>query len=116
MTPARFERCTAMATIRKALSSRQGLKSLIQTKEAPVQGTAYFNEDLLPTPPSLLPATSDGIGRSELINLAISGQRTWTALHFLSFYLTMTFSPSSYNLGATLVSLGLVCDSVYNLL
>lgn len=47
---------------------------------------------------------------------AIAGQRTWTALHFLSFYLTMTFSPSSYNLGATLVSLGLVSNSGLNLI
>lgn len=50
------------------------------------------------------------------MNFALAGQRTWTALHFLSFYLTMTFSPSSYNLGATLVALGLVSDSVLNLL
>lgn len=49
-------------SIRKGLSSREALKTLIQTKEAPVQGTAYFNEDLLPTPPSLWPAPSEGIG------------------------------------------------------
>lgn len=49
------------------------------------------------------------------MKIAIADQRTWTALHFLSFYLTMTFSPSSYNLGATLVSLGLVSHSVLNL-
>lgn len=44
-----------MATIRrlgKGLSSPQDFKTLIQTREAPAQGTAYFNEDLLPTPPS----------------------------------------------------------------
>ena len=33
--------------------------------------------------------------------------RTWNALHFFSYYLTQTFSPSSYNLGATLLTIGL---------
>ena len=33
--------------------------------------------------------------------------RTWNAVHFFSYYLTQTFSPSSYNLGATLLTLGL---------
>ncbi|KAL3479674.1 permease for cytosine/purines, uracil, thiamine, allantoin-domain-containing protein [Aspergillus californicus] len=61
-------------------------KKYIQTRDAPEEGAAYFNEDLLPTPPE---------------------HRTWTMLHFFTYYLTTTFSPSSYNLGATLISLGL---------
>ncbi|CAK7210397.1 hypothetical protein SBRCBS47491_000770 [Sporothrix bragantina] len=68
--------------LRKAFSSKEEFKKFIQTKE---QGT-YFNEDLLPSPPS---------------------HRSWTALHFFAYYLTQTFSPSSYNLGASLISLGL---------
>ncbi|KAI1769353.1 putative allantoin permease [Hypoxylon sp. FL1150] len=68
--------------VRKAFSSKDKLKKFVQTKE---QGDT-FNEDLLPSPPS---------------------HRTWTALHFFAYYLTQTFSPSSYNLGATLVSIGL---------
>ncbi|EPE10503.1 allantoin transport [Ophiostoma piceae UAMH 11346] len=68
--------------VRKALSSKEEFKKFIQTKE---QGT-YFNEDLLPSPPS---------------------HRSWTALHFFAYYLTQTFSPSSYNLGASLISIGL---------
>ncbi|KAF4871735.1 Allantoin permease [Colletotrichum siamense] len=72
--------------LRRAFSSRKEFKQFIQTKEHPDDGPAYFNEDLLPTPPS---------------------QRTWTALHFFAYYLTQTFSPSSYNLGATLISIGL---------
>ncbi|CAK7227795.1 hypothetical protein SCUCBS95973_006662 [Sporothrix curviconia] len=70
--------------LRKAFSSKDEFKKLVQTKE---QGT-YFNEDLLPSPPA---------------------HRSWTALHFFAYYLTQTFSPSSYNLGASLVSLGLQC-------
>ncbi|KAL2829403.1 permease for cytosine/purines, uracil, thiamine, allantoin-domain-containing protein [Aspergillus cavernicola] len=61
-------------------------KKYMQTRDAPEEGAAYFNEDLLPTPPE---------------------HRTWNVLHFFTYYLTTTFSPSSYNLGATLISLGL---------
>lgn len=43
----------AMHRLRRGLSSAQEFKVLIQTKEAPAEGKAYFNEDLLPTPPSL---------------------------------------------------------------
>lgn len=78
-----------MAFIRRtkqATRSKEDLKNFLQTKEAPAKGHAYFNEDLLPTPPA---------------------QRRWTALHFFAYYLTQTFSPSSYNLGATLISIGL---------
>lgn len=39
--------------VQRGLSSPQQFKVLIQTKEAPTEGSAYFNEDLLPTPPSL---------------------------------------------------------------
>ncbi|KAL4919035.1 permease for cytosine/purines, uracil, thiamine, allantoin-domain-containing protein [Aspergillus aurantiobrunneus] len=62
------------------------VKKYVQTRDAPEHGAAYFNEDLLPTPPE---------------------QRAWNAVHFFTYYLTTTFSPSSYNLGATLISLGL---------
>ncbi|KAK2015879.1 putative allantoin permease [Colletotrichum eremochloae] len=72
--------------LRRAVSSKQEFKRFVQTKEPPQEGTAYFNEDLLPTPPE---------------------HRKWTALHFFTYYLTQTFSPGSYNLGATLISIGL---------
>ncbi|KAL4930361.1 nucleobase cation symporter-1 family protein [Aspergillus undulatus] len=62
-------------------------RKYILTRDAPKEGAAYFNEDLLPTPPE---------------------HRTWNVLHFFTYYLTTTFSPSSYNLGATLISLGLL--------
>ncbi|KAL4805341.1 permease for cytosine/purines, uracil, thiamine, allantoin-domain-containing protein [Aspergillus unguis] len=72
---------------RSTLQSRLAkAKRAIQTRNAPEKGAAYFNEDLLPTPPE---------------------HRTWTVVHFFTYYLTTTFSPSSYNLGATLISLGL---------
>ncbi|OKL60918.1 hypothetical protein UA08_03181 [Talaromyces atroroseus] len=72
-----------------ALSSWTSFKKAIQTDESPDEdeaSSAYYNADLLPTPPS---------------------QRTWTAMHFFAYYLTTTFSPSSYNLGSSLVSTGL---------
>lgn len=34
--------------------------------------------------------------------------RRWNAIHFFSYYFSITFSPSSYNLGATLITIGLV--------
>ncbi|KAF1915099.1 permease for cytosine/purines, uracil, thiamine, allantoin-domain-containing protein [Ampelomyces quisqualis] len=46
-----------------------------------------YNKDLLPSPPS---------------------DRRWRWQHYFAYYLTMTFSPSSYNLGASLVSIGLL--------
>ncbi|KAK1445694.1 hypothetical protein CMEL01_09937 [Colletotrichum melonis] len=75
-----------LTRLTRACSSRHEFKQFIQTKEHPEEGTAYFNEDLLPTP---------------------SEHRSWTALHFFTYYLTQTFSPGSYNLGATLISIGL---------
>jgi hypothetical protein len=36
---------------RQAFSSKEEFKAFVKTKEAPAEGTAYFNEDLLPTPP-----------------------------------------------------------------
>jgi nucleobase:cation symporter-1, NCS1 family len=77
---------TRVQRVKEAFSSPQAFKKAIQTPDAPAEGTAYFNEDLLPTPPD---------------------RRNWTTLNFFAFYLTMTFSASSYNLGATLTSLGL---------
>jgi len=41
-------------------------------------------------------------------NTSPAADRRWRWQHFFAFYLTMTFSPSSYNLGASLVSLGLL--------
>jgi nucleobase:cation symporter-1, NCS1 family len=72
--------------VKTALASPRAFKDAIKVRDAPVEGSAYFNEDLLPTPPE---------------------GRTWNALHFFSYYLTQTFSSGSYNLGATLISIGL---------
>ncbi|KAI1337790.1 putative allantoin permease [Xylariaceae sp. FL0016] len=72
--------------IKTAFSSSQEFKRFVRTKEAPPEGKAYFNEDLLPTPPE---------------------KRTWNTLHYFSYYLTQTFSSGSYNLGATLITIGL---------
>lgn len=77
---------TTTRKVRTAFSSRQAFKKAIRAPDAPDEGSAYFNEDLLPTPPN---------------------QRIWTTLHFFTFYLTQTFSASSYNLGSTLTSIGL---------
>lgn len=41
-------------------------------------------------------------------NILSAADRRWRWQHFFAFYLTMTFSPSSYNLGASLVSIGLL--------
>lgn len=41
-------------------------------------------------------------------NIPSAADRRWRWQHFFAFYLTMTFSPSSYNLGASLVSIGLL--------
>ncbi|KAL5439625.1 hypothetical protein PMIN06_009918 [Paraphaeosphaeria minitans] len=49
-------------------------------------GAMRYNEDLLPSPPE---------------------DRRWRWQHYFAYYLTLTFSPSSYNLGATLISIGL---------
>lgn len=52
---------------------------------------------------------SEATRRSQLFiaNILLE-HRIWTTLHFFAFYLTTTFSPGSYNLGATLVSIGLL--------
>lgn len=36
--------------LRRATSSKEEFLRFVQTKEHPEEGTAYFNEDLLPTP------------------------------------------------------------------
>lgn len=72
---------------RTALSSKEAFRHALLAKGAAAEGEARYNKDLLPTPPE---------------------DRTWQWYHFFSYYLTMTFSPSSYNLGASLVSLGLM--------
>ncbi|KAK8108786.1 permease for cytosine/purines- uracil- thiamine- allantoin-domain-containing protein [Apiospora sp. TS-2023a] len=77
---------TAFRKVKTAFSSKEEFKKALLAPDAPPEGAAYFNEDLLPTPPE---------------------RRTWNALHFFSYYLTQTFSSGSYNLGATLVSIGL---------
>ncbi|KAK8117629.1 permease for cytosine/purines- uracil- thiamine- allantoin-domain-containing protein [Apiospora kogelbergensis] len=77
---------SAARRVKTTFSSREEFKKALLAPDAPAEGAAYFNEDLLPTPPE---------------------RRTWTALHFFSYYLTQTFSSGSYNLGATLVSIGL---------
>ena len=41
-------------------------------------------------------------------DILFTADRRWRWQHFFAFYLTMTFSPSSYNLGASLVSIGLL--------
>lgn len=51
------------------------------------QGHSWYNADLLPT-------------KSE--------DRTWTVYNYLFFYFTTSLTPSSYTLGATLVSMGLL--------
>lgn len=51
------------------------------------KGHVWFNKDLLPTPVE---------------------SRTWNVYHFLFFYFTTSLTPSSYNLGSTLVSMGLL--------
>jgi NCS1 family nucleobase:cation symporter-1 len=71
--------------VKLALSSKEALHDALLAKGASSDGGRY-NKDLLPTPPE---------------------DRTWQWYHFFAYYLTMTFSPSSYNLGASLISVGL---------
>lgn len=77
---------TPTSRVKTAFSSPRAFKEAVKVADAPAEGSAYFNEDLLPTPPE---------------------KRTWNTLHFFSYYLTQTFSSGSYNLGATLISIGL---------
>ncbi|KAK9790449.1 putative Allantoin permease [Seiridium cardinale] len=72
--------------VKTAFASPKAFKEAIKVADAPAEGSAYFNKDLLPTPPE---------------------KRSWNALHFFSYYLTQTFSSGSFNLGATLISIGL---------
>ncbi|KAH6842166.1 permease for cytosine/purines, uracil, thiamine, allantoin-domain-containing protein [Alternaria rosae] len=67
------------------LRSPKTLKEIAQTTSD--QGEVRYNKDLLPSPPE---------------------DRRWRWQHYFAYYLTMTFSPSSYNLGASLVSIGLL--------
>lgn len=63
------------------------LNNLIRVKNVPRGQHAWFNKDLLPTPIE---------------------ERTWGMWHFFFFYFTTSLTPSSYTLGASLVSLGLL--------
>ena len=59
----------------------------LKLESAQAKGHSWYNKDLLPTP------------REE---------RTWSRNNFLFFYFTTSLTPSSYTLGATLVSMGLL--------
>ena len=72
---------------KEALSSKEAFKDALRAKGAATEGEARYNKDLLPTPPE---------------------ERQWGWYHFFAYYLTMTFSPSSYNLGASLINMGLM--------
>ncbi|KAH8886165.1 hypothetical protein GQ53DRAFT_845013 [Thozetella sp. PMI_491] len=73
--------------VRAAISSPREFKKFLEAREVPENGKADFNEDLLPTPPD---------------------KRSWAWIHFFTYYLTTTFSPTSYNLGSSLVANGLL--------
>ncbi|KAK6198972.1 hypothetical protein LQW54_010246 [Pestalotiopsis sp. IQ-011] len=77
---------TSIRKAKAAFASPRAFKEAVTVPDAPIEGSAFFNKDLLPTPPE---------------------ERIWNTLHFFSYYLTQTFSSSSYNLGATLISIGL---------
>ncbi|KAF2034939.1 hypothetical protein EK21DRAFT_97142 [Setomelanomma holmii] len=66
-------------------SSPKTFKDTVQTTRSDEE--VRYNKDLLPSPPA---------------------DRRWQWQHYFAYYLTMTFSPSSYNLGASLVSIGLL--------
>ncbi|KAF9892145.1 hypothetical protein FE257_002551 [Aspergillus nanangensis] len=70
---------------KEALTSRKAFLKAIETKEVDGEQAAY-NEDLLPTEPE---------------------RRSWKWVHFFTYYLTTSFSPTSYNLGASLATIGL---------
>jgi NCS1 family nucleobase:cation symporter-1 len=93
-----------MAEAKLAFTSKGSLKEYLQTPGHQADGEiSTYNDDLLPTPPGKLHVLI-----LELYLTLDLEQRTWTAVHYFSFYMTTTFSPSSYNLGATLVSIGLL--------
>jgi hypothetical protein len=78
---------------RRAFTTKEGFLRMIQTKEtenmkkneAKGQGT-WSNVDLDPTPPQ---------------------QRNWSAWHFFAFQFSISFSPTTYNVGASLIAVGL---------
>ncbi|KAL4894278.1 permease for cytosine/purines, uracil, thiamine, allantoin-domain-containing protein [Aspergillus ambiguus] len=72
--------------IKGAFSSWNAFLEAIQTKEVDGEEKAAYNEDLLPTEPE---------------------RRSWGWVHFFTYYLTTSFSPTSYNLGASLATIGL---------
>ncbi|KAG0682721.1 hypothetical protein C6P40_003446 [Pichia californica] len=59
----------------------------LKIDSAAQQGHSWYNTDLLPTK---------------------SDERTWTVYNYLFFYFTTSLTPSSYTIGATLVSMGLL--------
>lgn len=59
----------------------------IRVKNTPQGQHAWYNSDLLPTQVD---------------------ERTWGVYHYLFFYFTTSLTPSSYTLGSTLVSMGLL--------
>jgi NCS1 family nucleobase:cation symporter-1 len=77
----------------RARRTKEGFLRTIQTKEtenmkkneANGQGT-WSNVDLDPTPPP---------------------QRNWSAWYFFAFQFSISFSPTTYNVGASLIAVGL---------
>lgn len=63
------------------------LHSAIRVKNVPQGKHAWYNKDLLPTK---------------------NVERTWGTVNYLFFYFTTSLTPSSYTLGSTLVSMGLL--------
>lgn len=63
------------------------LNKKLRVKNIPEGQHAWYNRDLLPTPIE---------------------ERTWGVYHYLFFYFTTSLTPSSYTLGSTLVSMGLL--------
>lgn len=88
---------------KEVFSSKAAFHNAIKVKGAAAEGEIRYNEDLLPTPPGNVKASDTSA--TQLTYFAEG--RKWQSWHFFAFYLTMTFSPSSYNLGASLISIGL---------
>ncbi|KAJ5550224.1 hypothetical protein N7535_001838 [Penicillium sp. DV-2018c] len=76
---------TWASRVKQAFSSREAFIKAIETKEVDGESATY-NEDLLPTEPE---------------------RRSWRWVHYFTYYLTTSFSPTSYNLGASLATIGL---------
>lgn len=89
-----------------AFESKTAFKEALKAKGADGDGEIRYNKDLLPTP----------LGKYHCIvfryttstKLWSTADRRWRWQHYFAYYLTMTFSPSSYNLGASLVATGLL--------